>query len=554
MPARDRLRRREHDAPADRQRRQCSQQQPHARVTPRLALWSPLRNTLKHRTVILLRRPSSGGRLRVSGTRSVAVLPTGPCNRTHDRSLVSSPETVKETTHAVHLHPPFRGGRHAPWHTRSCLPAQAGFRHPRAIPAERVEQTTAATAHFTCELRPFDLSKGLFCYGPAAIRSAYNLAGMIDSGLNGAGQTIVILDAFGSPTVKADLDTFDALFGLPAPPSFTVVRMPGLPPFDLNNGNMLGWAEETSLDVQWAHAIAPGANIVLVEAASNSDDDLVAGLNYALDHRLGNVVSMSFGESEASLTDADGQRVVAAWEAAFKKARQQRVTLFVSSGDQAARTSRTTPGTSSTSRTSAIPPPRPRSPAWAAPTSSSGPGGRRPERSLRPRGGVERRLRRRRRRREPESSASPTSSGRACRSPCRRCWAGNAASPTYPTTPAWWAASSCGSGSLADSSSSAGPAPGRRGAGRHHRGPEPGRGRTAGLHQQAPLPGGQVRGERRPLPRRDGWRQQLGRRRHPGAGLPGLAGIRPLDRVWNAELRRRGDDFSDPGDEGHPNG
>jgi subtilase family serine protease len=215
-----------------------------------------------------------------------------------------------------------------------CLPAQAGFQHPGAIPAERVEQTTAATAHFTCELRPFDLSKGLFCYGPAAIRSAYNLAGMIDSGLNGAGQTIVILDAFGSPTVKADLDTFDALFGLPAPPSFTVVRMPGLPPFDLNNGNMLGWAEETSLDVQWAHAIAPGANIVLVEAASNSDDDLVAGLNYALDHRLGNVVSMSFGESEASLTDADGQRVVAAWEAAFKKARQQRVTLFVSSGDQ----------------------------------------------------------------------------------------------------------------------------------------------------------------------------------------------------------------------------
>jgi len=211
----------------------------------------------------------------------------------------------------------------------------AGYQQPGAIPAERVEATTPnATARFTCELRPFDLSRGLFCYGPAALRSAYKIDTMINAGTNGAGQTIVILDAFGSPTAKADLDAFDATFGVPAPPSFKVVTMPGTPPFNPNDNNMLGWAEETSLDVQWAHAIAPGANIVLVAAASNSDDDLIAGLNFAIDNRLGSVISMSFGESEAFLTDADGQRVVAAWEAAFKNARERRITLFVSSGDQ----------------------------------------------------------------------------------------------------------------------------------------------------------------------------------------------------------------------------
>ena len=95
----------------------------------------------------------------------------------------------------------------------------------------------------------------------------------------------------------ADLQAFDAAFGLPNPPSFTVVTMPGTPAFDPTDGNMVGWAEETSLDVQWSHAMAPGAKIVLVAAKSNSDDDLIAGLNYAIDHHLGDVVSMSFGES-----------------------------------------------------------------------------------------------------------------------------------------------------------------------------------------------------------------------------------------------------------------
>jgi subtilase family serine protease len=194
-----------------------------------------------------------------------------------------------------------------------------------------------ATAKFGCEKRFFDpnLNGGRVpCYGPSAIRTAYGLNGLIDAGFNGTGGTIVILDAFGSPTAFHDLQAFDAVFGLPDPPSFNVVTMPGTPPFDPTSANQVGWAEEVSLDVQWAHAIAPGANIVLVAAASNSDADLIAGLNYAIDNHLGDVVSMSFGESEVFLTDDAGQLIVEAWDLAFRHARKSHITLFVSSGDQ----------------------------------------------------------------------------------------------------------------------------------------------------------------------------------------------------------------------------
>ena len=124
----------------------------------------------------------------------------------------------------------------------------------------------AAAAVFDCETRAFDLSGGVPCYGPKAIRSAYGLAGLIKAGFTGAGQTIVIVDAFGSPTALADLKDFDKSFGLNDPPSFVVHTMPGTPAFDANDPNQIGWAEETSLDVQWSHAMAPRANIVLVAA------------------------------------------------------------------------------------------------------------------------------------------------------------------------------------------------------------------------------------------------------------------------------------------------
>src|SRR5262249_11095737 len=142
---------------------------------------------------------------------------------------------------------------------------------PHAIVAEKVVPLAqpASTARFGCELRPFS-GPALFCYGPHAIRKAYGIDKLVNNGLVGKGRTIVILDAFGSPYVRSDLAAFDQVFGLPDPPSLHIVTMPGTPPFDPNNADMVGWAGEIALDTQWAHAIAPGANIILV--AAKSDD------------------------------------------------------------------------------------------------------------------------------------------------------------------------------------------------------------------------------------------------------------------------------------------
>ena len=85
-------------------------------------------------------------------------------------------------------------------------------------------------------------------------------------GLTGKGTTIVIVDSFGSPTIANDVHQFDSDFGLPDPPSLKVIQPAGpVPPFDVTNDDMTGWAFETTLDVEYAHAIAPGANILLVE-------------------------------------------------------------------------------------------------------------------------------------------------------------------------------------------------------------------------------------------------------------------------------------------------
>ena len=80
--------------------------------------------------------------------------------------------------------------------------------------------------HFSCELNAFNDPNGL-CYGPDAIRAAYGVKNLIAAGVDGRGETITIIDAFGSPTAIADLAQFDTLFGIPAPPSIQIIHMPG---------------------------------------------------------------------------------------------------------------------------------------------------------------------------------------------------------------------------------------------------------------------------------------------------------------------------------------
>jgi subtilase family serine protease len=136
-------------------------------------------------------------------------------------------------------------------------------------------------------------------YSPAQISQAYGFNpirfanGTIQG--NGSGQTIAIVDAYSQPNIAGDLQTFDSTYGLPAPPSFTVVNQNGGGTLPSSNQD---WGLEESLDVEWAHAMAPGANIVLVEANSNNYNDLMTAVNYARNLPGVSVVSMSWGGSE----------------------------------------------------------------------------------------------------------------------------------------------------------------------------------------------------------------------------------------------------------------
>ncbi len=169
------------------------------------------------------------------------------------------------------------------------------------------------------------------CFGPQQIRNAYAIQPLLDKGVSGRGRTIVIVDAFQSPTVQQDLDTFSSTFGIPSA-HVNVIAPDGLTPFDPTDPNQVGWAEEISLDVQWSHAVAPGATIDLVLGKSNQDIDLLNVTRYAVDHSLGDTISQSFGEAE---TCVDPQ-LLAQEHQVFAEATRKHITLFASSGDQGA--------------------------------------------------------------------------------------------------------------------------------------------------------------------------------------------------------------------------
>jgi subtilisin-like proprotein convertase family protein len=143
-------------------------------------------------------------------------------------------------------------------------------------------------------------------YTPSRIRKAYGVDQIMFGNIvgDGTGQTIAIIDAYDYPTAFADLQTFDAQFGLPDPPSFMRVAQDGstnYPSTDPNSPNTSTptWEWEAALDIEWTHAMAPGANIILVEAASSGFSSMVqAGVNWARNQPGVSVISMSFGSSE----------------------------------------------------------------------------------------------------------------------------------------------------------------------------------------------------------------------------------------------------------------
>jgi subtilase family serine protease len=178
------------------------------------------------------------------------------------------------------------------------------------------------------------------CYGPAQVRQAYRLSPLYAKGVTGKGATIVIVDSYGSPTIRGDLTAFDRAYQLAAPPQFRIIQPAGkVPAYNPADSDVVGWAAETTLDVEWAHAIAPGANILLVETPVAETEgvhgfpQIVAAEQYVLKHHLGDVISQSFGATEATFgTDSAVQAVRGAYQLAYR----DHVTVLASSGDSGA--------------------------------------------------------------------------------------------------------------------------------------------------------------------------------------------------------------------------
>lgn len=228
-----------------------------------------------------------------------------------------------------------------PSHTKNAKVKSA--MHPSSVRSPNALTDTVRGPNYGLFRCQVGLAPGENCYDPYQMRRAYGVDNLISAGFTGAGKTIVIVDAFQSPNIVLELNTYNSFYGLPsmnglgAPdkpglPTFTQIAPDGLTPFVPGNSNMTGWAEEITLDVLWAHAIAPGANIVLVLAKDNNDSSLASVEKYAVDNNLGDVISQSFGENESCLAPAD----LASYNQVYAEATQKNITIFASSGDQGA--------------------------------------------------------------------------------------------------------------------------------------------------------------------------------------------------------------------------
>ena len=193
-------------------------------------------------------------------------------------------------------------------------------------------------------------SFGIDCYQVFQLQAAYNLAPLFAKGVQGQGSTIAIVDAFGSPSIASDLQAFDAAEGLPNPPSFKVITPAGpitttpktcTSTFSPNGPDLCsdfyGWTDETSLDVEWAHAMAPKANILLVETPMTETEgvygfpQIVQAENYVINHHLADVITQSFGAAEGTFTSR-GQ--IYSLRSAYFNAASHGVTVLAASGDQ----------------------------------------------------------------------------------------------------------------------------------------------------------------------------------------------------------------------------
>jgi subtilase family serine protease len=204
------------------------------------------------------------------------------------------------------------------------------------------------------------------CFTPQGVRAAYNVGPLYSAGYDGHGRTIAIVDSYGSDTITHDLHVFDQAFGLQpmcgeegvtcaaGMPKFSQLALQGSPatkaPPPTSKGtaqeDKSAWALEVSLDVEMAHALAPGANILLVTTPTAETlgvqgfPQMMAAEKYVVDHHLADVISQSFGSAEEAFGSSQSLENL---RDAFKAAAANHVTVLASSGDTGTANDRKTP-------------------------------------------------------------------------------------------------------------------------------------------------------------------------------------------------------------------
>src|SRR5947209_1063849 len=206
--------------------------------------------------------------------------------------------------------------------------------------------TSTATTYACTSPAPVHHYAWYHCYTPQDITAAYGVNTLQSQGVLGQGQTIVLVDSYGSPTAASDLQFFHDTFYPSLPnPSFQQVYPNGQPDYknvgngQSGSGGAAGWSGEATLDIEWSYAIAPLAHIVLL-AVPPAETEGVQGfpnLFKAISDEIdaapgGTVFSMSFGVTEQTFGGATQQQV-AKFDAVFQKGIAKGDTFFASSGD-----------------------------------------------------------------------------------------------------------------------------------------------------------------------------------------------------------------------------
>jgi len=222
--------------------------------------------------------------------------------------------------------------------------------HPTVSDYVQINSSTTPPTEAQC------FSAGRRCFAPQATQAAYNVGPLYSAGIDGRGITIAIVDAYGSDTIAHDLHVFDQAFGLASMcgeegvactagmPAFSQLHVQGAPattaPPSTSNGtgqeNKAAWALEVSLDVETAHAMAPGANILLVTTPTAETlgvqgfPDMMNAEQFVVDHHLANVISQSFASTEEAFGSTTSLMEL---RHAFISAAANGVTVLGSSGD-----------------------------------------------------------------------------------------------------------------------------------------------------------------------------------------------------------------------------